>query len=94
MRTVPLIAVLAVTLLSTDVGFAAQQTVTLAIENMDCVSCPYIVKQSLLKVSGVSAVVVSFENKTAIVTYDDGTTDVLTLITATTDAGYPSHPLN
>lgn len=93
MKTIPMI-VAAATLLSANVGFAAEQTVTLAIDKMDCVSCPYIVKQSLKKISGVSDVVVSFENKTATVTYDDAVTGVLELITATTDAGYPSAVAN
>jgi mercuric ion binding protein len=89
-KTIPMIVATA-TLLSTNVGLAAERTVTLAVENMDCVSCPYIVKQSLKKLPGVSDVIVSFENGTATVTYDDATTGVPALITATTDAGYPSH---
>jgi periplasmic mercuric ion binding protein len=69
---------------------AAQQTVTLAVDNMYCEACPYIVKQSLARVAGVESVVVSFEQKTATVTYDDrkATPDALT--SATTQAGYPS----
>ena len=89
MKTLPL-TLLMVTLLSVNAGFAAQQTVTLAIDNMDCVSCPYIVKQSLLKVSGVATVVVSFEDETATVTYDDAATGIQSLVAATTNAGYPS----
>ena len=85
---------IAVTLLSVNVGVAAEQTVTLAVDNMNCVSCPYIVKQSLKKVPGVTDVVVSFENKTATVTYDDSQTNMPALVAATTNAGYPSHPLN
>ena len=59
---------------------AAQQTATLAVENMYCEACPYIVKRSLAAVSGVESVVVSFEQKTATVTYDDQKTapDALT----------------
>jgi mercuric ion binding protein len=69
---------------------AAQQTVTLAVDNMYCEACPYIVKQSLAKLSGVESVVVSFEQKTATVTYDDEKTTPDALISATTQAGYPS----
>lgn len=69
---------------------AAQQTVTLAVDNMYCEACPYIVKQSLAKLPGVESVVVSFEQKTATVTYDDQRTTVDTLTSATTQAGYPS----
>jgi len=69
---------------------AAEQSVTLAVENMYCEACPYIVKQSLAKVSGVESVVVSFEQKTARVTYDDQKTAPDALTSATTQAGYPS----
>ncbi|MGQ0485880.1 MAG: mercury resistance system periplasmic binding protein MerP [Hyphomicrobiales bacterium] len=73
-------------------AFAAEKTVTLAVENMTCVSCPFIVKESLSAVPGVENVEVSFENKTAVVTFDDAKTDVTALIKATTEAGYPSAP--
>jgi mercuric ion binding protein len=36
--------------------------------------------------------VISFEDKTATVTYDDAEAAIPTLIRATTDAGYPSAP--
>ncbi|MCP5135922.1 MAG: mercury resistance system periplasmic binding protein MerP [Gammaproteobacteria bacterium] len=70
--------------------FAAEQSVTLDIQNMTCAMCPITVKKSLTNIEGVSQVAVSFENKTAKVSYDDAltTTDVLTA--ATTNAGYPS----
>jgi len=73
-------------------AFAAERTVTLAVENMTCGSCPFIVKESLSAVPGVEKVEVSFENKTAVVTFDDAKADVAALIKATTDAGYPSAP--
>jgi periplasmic mercuric ion binding protein len=72
------------------VASAAERTVTLAVENMYCDACPYIVKQSLAKVPGVEKVVVSFEQKTATVTYDDQRTAPGALTSATTQAGYPS----
>jgi mercuric ion binding protein len=40
----------------------------------------------------VVRVVISFENKTATVTYDDAKVTVPVLISATTNAGYPSAP--
>jgi mercuric ion binding protein len=79
-------------LLAGGVASAAEQTVTLVVDNMYCDACPYIVKQSLAKVSGVQAVEVSFEHKTAIVTYDDQMTTIEALTSATTEAGYPSRP--
>ena len=52
----------------------------------------YNVRKSLEAVPGVSKAVVSYKDKTAVVTYDDGRTDVSALTRATTDAGYPSAP--
>lgn len=72
--------------------FAAERTLTLAVRNMYCDACPLIVRKSLEAVPGVAKAVVSFKDKTAIVTYDDSRTTVKTLTTATTKAGYPSVP--
>jgi len=72
--------------------FAAEKTVTLAVKNMSCATCPYTVKASLQRVAGVTNVVVSFKDKTAVVTYDDAKTGVTALTAATTNAGYPSAP--
>ena len=82
--------VLAMAALSGAVASAAERTVTLAVENMYCDACPYIVKQSLARVPGVEKVVVSFERKTSTVTYDDQKTAPDALTSATTQAGYPS----
>jgi len=78
------------TALSAGTSFAAQKTVKLAVENMYCASCPYIVKKSLTQVSGVTAVEISFEQKTALVTFDDTKTNIDALTDATFDSGYPS----
>jgi copper chaperone CopZ len=40
----------------------------------------------------VTKVVVSYKDKTAVVTYDETKADVKALTTATTNAGYPSAP--
>jgi mercuric ion binding protein len=74
-------------------AMAAERTVTLAVDNMYCSACPYTVKQSLAKVAGVGEVAVSYEKKTASVTYDDQKTTLAALTAATTQAGYPSHPI-
>ncbi len=73
-------------------GLAGEKTVTLAVKNMYCAACPYIVKASLEAVPGVTKAVVSYKDKTAVVTYDDAKTNVNALTTATTNAGYPSAP--
>lgn len=79
-------------LAASSVAFAGEKTVTLAVKNMYCADCPFIVKKSLEAVPGVAKAVVSFKDKTAIVTFDDGKADVSALTNATTSAGYPSAP--
>lgn len=94
MKRLITIMAFAATLLTAGIGFAAEKTVTLAVENMYCASCPYIVKKTLASVSGVTKVDVSFEQKTAMVTFDDAKTGVEALTDATFDAGYPSELKN
>jgi mercuric ion binding protein len=79
-------------LLASSSAMAAERTVTLAVKNMFCADCPFIVKKSLEAVPGVAKATVSFKDKTAIVTYDDGQANVKSLTDATTNAGYPSAP--
>jgi mercuric ion binding protein len=69
---------------------ATPTTVTLDVKNMTCGVCPITVKKSLEKVSGVSAVKVDFDKKTATVTYDPDKTKPDALTHATTNAGFPS----
>ena len=76
--------------LASSVALAGERTVTLAVQNMYCSACPLTVKSSLQAVPGVAKVVVSYADKTAVVTFDDARTAVPALITATTNAGYPS----
>jgi periplasmic mercuric ion binding protein len=85
-------AILASGVAASSIGVAAEKTVTLAVQNMACALCPRTVKASLEKVPGVTNVVVSAEDKTAVVTYDDSQTKVDALVKATTNAGYPSAP--
>ncbi|MEX0752057.1 MAG: mercury resistance system periplasmic binding protein MerP [Xanthobacteraceae bacterium] len=85
-------AVFGAGLLASSTAFAAEKTVTLAVQNMYCATCPSTVRKSLQAVPGVAKVVVSFPDKTAVVIYDDTKTDMKALITATTNAGYPSAP--
>lgn len=92
MRT-PLIALIIGIGLSTASNvFAAERTVTLAVQNMYCAACPHTVRASLQAVPGVERVAVSLQQRTATVTYDDAKTNVKALTTATANAGYPSAP--
>ncbi|EQM66781.1 mercury resistance system periplasmic binding protein MerP [Pseudomonas asiatica] len=77
------------TLIATPV-WAATQTVTLSVPGMTCAACPITVKKALTKVDGVTKAEVSFENREAIVTFDDTKTNAPALTKATEDAGYPS----
>lgn len=68
----------------------ANKTVTLAVPDMSCSTCPIQVKKALSRVPGVSAASASLEKKEAVVTYDESRTNVGTLIKATADIGFPS----
>ena len=94
MKRILSIAAVTVTLISASGALADEQTVTLAVDNLFCVTCPYIVKQTLARIDGVSAVEVSYQEKTAVVTFDDAKTDIAALTTATGDAGFPSRLVN
>ena len=83
---------LVVSVLAPSAACAAEKTITLAVKNMYCADCPFIVKKSLEAVPGVAKVAVSFKDKTATVTYDDNKAAVKALTAATTNAGYPSAP--
>ena len=85
-------AIFAAGIVASSAVFAADRTVTLAVNNMYCAACPSIVKASLEAVPGVAKVVVCYRDKTATVIYDDAKTNVNQLASATTNAGYPSAP--
>ncbi len=90
MKTILAITALAMAILAAGDAGAAERTVTLKIDNLFCASCPYIVKQVLADVPGVRNVKVSFKNKTALVTFDDGKASVAALTAATANVGFPS----
>jgi mercuric ion binding protein len=77
-------------LLASSAAVAAPRTVTLAVEGMTCVSCPYQVEAALKTVDGVTGIDVSFAEKTAVVSFDDAVTGIAALTRATADAGFPS----
>ncbi len=70
--------------------WAAPKTVTLDVPGMTCAACPITVKMSLTKIDGVSKASVVYDQRQAIVTFDDSKTNVAALTKATADAGYPS----
>jgi len=71
-------------------AWAATQTVTLSVPGMTCAACPVTVKKALSKVEGVEKIVIHYDQKEAVVTFDDAKTKVEALTKATEDAGFPS----
>lgn len=69
------------------------RTVSLKVDNMTCVACPFIVKKSLLRVEGVTQANVDYEHKTVTVTFDDDKNSIDQLTASTANAGYPSTPI-
>ncbi len=90
MKTIKLILVGTFLLALSSIANAAEKTVTLDVDNMTCMSCPYQVKSSLKKVDGVTSVSASLDTQQAVVTFDDAVTTIAILTEATTNAGYPS----
>ena len=84
--------------LSPVAAFAGEQTVVLSVDNATCELCAPIVKKTLSRVSGVTAVKIkeadAMSGAVATVTFDDAVTNTAKLIDATTKAGYPSHTTN
>lgn len=76
-------------ILMTNSAFAVEKTARLDVQNMTCATCPITVKISLNRVEGVKNI--SFEDKVAVVVFDDDIADIDELIFATTNAGYPSN---
>lgn len=70
--------------------WAANQTVTLSIPGMNCVTCPITVKKALTKVAGVSKIEISLPRREATVTFDQTKTNTAALTSATKNAGFPS----
>lgn len=77
-------------LLAATPVWAATQTVTLSIPEMNCPACPITVKKALTKVEGVDKVNVNFDKREATVVFDDAKTAIGKLTKATELAGYPS----
>jgi mercuric ion binding protein len=71
-------------------AWAAMQTVTLSVPGMTCPACPITVKTALSRVDGVETIKIEFDERLAIVTFDDAKTNVEALTEATENAGYPS----
>lgn len=69
---------------------AKGQTITFAIKNMTCATCPITVKTAMSRVAGVKLVKIDFRAKTATVTFDAAITTPARIAAASTDIGYPA----
>ena len=94
MRQILAAAIMTLVVISSGRAIAAEQSVTLRVENMSCASCPYIVQQTLVRVPGVTRVEITYHQATAIVlaivNYEDTEADVTALTAATSSVGFPS----
>lgn len=83
---------------SAGIAEAESRTVVLNVDNAGCGLCAPIVKKTLARLAGVTAVSLkeadAASDAIATVEFDDTVTDVQALIAATTNAGYPSHLAN
>lgn len=68
MKKIALLSLLSILSLG---AFAKQQTVMLEVPTMTCVTCPITVEKALQQVEGVTKAEVTFEDKLAVVTFDD-----------------------
>lgn len=71
-------------------NISREKSVIFVVEKMTCVSCPYIVKTSLINIDGVKDVKVALDEKKAFVVFDETKTTIGKLIEATTNVGFPS----
>jgi mercuric ion binding protein len=94
-RQIAAVAALAL-MLSPVAVQAAEKTVVLNVDNASCELCGPIVKRTLSRVPGVKTVQIKEANAGAVatVTFDDAVANVAMLVAATTNAGYPSRPVN
>jgi mercuric ion binding protein len=69
---------------------AGEKVISLEVDNMTCMSCPYQVQSALKRVEGVIDAEASLDTGQAVVTFDDSVTNIMALTEATTNAGYPS----
>lgn len=86
------ILVMGAMLLASSVFANTPKSVTLDVKNMTCDLCPVTIRKALQKTPGVTRAQIDFDKKTAVVSYDADTVNVAKLVSATTNAGFPSTP--
>ena len=71
-------------------ALAANEVVTLSVENMTCKMCDITVRKAIKQVDGVIEASVDYKSKIALVTFNPDRTTVATIEKASTMAGYPA----
>ena len=74
----------------TSAAWASPKSVTLYIPGMTCPTCPVAIKKALLKEQGVTAVVVRYQKKELVVSFDDAKTTPDAIMKSTAAVGFPS----
>jgi mercuric ion binding protein len=93
MKKILSVVLLACCALASQFALAEEQTVTMSVEKMSCVTCPITVRKAMERVDGVVKVEVDYDTKVATVTFDDVTTTAAEIAQASTDVGYPAVPI-
>ncbi|KAA3616803.1 MAG: hypothetical protein D8M58_17520 [Calditrichaeota bacterium] len=68
--------------------------ITLDVPGMNCPACPFTVQKSLKRLNGVVSAKATLEDKKAVVIYNPAIVSLEKMIEATTNAGYPSTPVD
>ena len=79
---------------SSMAALAAEQTVKLSVPGMTCESCPYIIKEAISAIKGVTIVEANLEDLSATVTFEDTIASIDAIRQATKDVGYESSVIN
>ena len=91
MKRIILISLL-IPLLFPAFASAAEQTLIMQVNNMNCALCPLMVKKAIGKVVGVISVEVDYGKHQAVVIFDDAVVNPKQIALASTNAGYPAQP--
>lgn len=74
----------------TPLASGPDATVTFEVEKMTCATCPITVRKAMQRVDGVKDVKVSYDDKTASVTFDPTATTATEIGQVSTDVGFPA----
>jgi mercuric ion binding protein len=70
--------------------WATPKSVTLAVPEMTCSTCPVTIKKALTKEQGVTSVTVRYDKKELIVSFDEAKTTPDAIMKSTAAVGFPS----